>query len=61
MAKQNTLILLMNKFQFGIMETLSNGLLLGFAYYPYDDESRFSELNVYLVLFGLHFRFYSYE
>ena len=51
----------MNKFQFGIMETLSNGLLLGFAYYPYDDESQFSELNVYLVLFGLHFRFYNYE
>jgi hypothetical protein len=51
----------MNNLQFGIMETLSTGPLLGFAYYPYDDEAKFSELNVYLILFGLHFRFYSYE
>ena len=51
----------MDKFQFGIMETASNGLLFGFAYYPYDDETKFSELNVYLILFGLHFRFFNYE
>ena len=51
----------MDKFQFGIMEILSTGPLLGFSFYPIDEKNNFSELNIYLILFGLHFRFYNYE
>jgi len=51
----------MNNFQFGIMEILSTGPLLGFSYYPADDLAEYSELNIYLILFGLHFRFFNYE
>ena len=61
MAKLNTLILLMGNFQFGILDIISNGPLLGFSYYPADDENDFSELIIYLILFGLHFRFFNYE
>ena len=61
MVKLNTKILVMNNFQFGIMEILSTGPLLGFSYYPVDDQTEYSELNIYLILFGLHFRFFNYE
>ncbi len=51
----------MDNFQFGVMEILSTGPLLGFSFYPIDEKNNFSELNIYLILFGLHFRFYNYE
>jgi len=51
----------MNNFQFGIMEILSTGPLLGFSYYPATESDEYSELNIYLILFGLHFRFFNYE
>lgn len=47
--------------RFGIMETLSRGVLIGFECYPWDDKNQFVELNIYLILFGLHFKFYKYE
>jgi len=51
----------MGNFQFGILDIISSGPLLGFSYYPDDEQTEYAELNIYLILFGLHFRFYSYE
>ena len=51
----------MGNFQFGILDIISSGPLLGFTYYPADDKAEYSELNIYLILFGLHFRFFNYE
>lgn len=35
------------------------GLLLGIEYYPIDENHDFSELNIYLIFFVLHFRVYN--
>jgi len=51
----------MGNFQFGILDIISSGPLLGFSYYPADDKTEYSELNIYLILFGLHFIFFNYE
>jgi hypothetical protein len=51
----------MDNFQFGILDIIGNGPLLGFSYYPADHDNDFSELNIYLILFGLHFRFFNNE
>jgi hypothetical protein len=36
-----------------------NGLMLGIEYYPIDELNDFAELNIYLILFVLHFRVYN--
>ncbi len=40
---------------------LPSGVLVGIEYYPYDNDTNFSELNIYLFIIALHFRFYNYE
>jgi len=36
-----------------------NGLLFGIEYYPIDQENDFVELNIYLLLFVIHFKVYN--
>jgi len=48
----------MYRFEFRIIEKLSSGLMVGFSYYPVDEENNFSELNIYLLVIVLHFKFY---
>lgn len=44
--------------EFGIIDRSSIGLLLGFNYLPKQDSSDFAELNIYLLIIVLHFKFY---
>ena len=32
--------------------------MIGFSFYPIDEENDFSELNIYLLIVVLHFKFY---
>lgn len=36
-----------------------NGLLFGIEYYPIDEVNDFAELNIYLLLFVIHFKVYN--
>ena len=36
-----------------------NGLLFGVEYYPIDELNDYAELNIYLLLFVIHFRVYN--
>jgi hypothetical protein len=38
---------------------IPNGVLLGLEYYPIEIDQDYNELNIYLFLIVLHFRFYS--
>mgnify|MGYP003625426390 CR=1 FL=1 len=45
-------------FQFAVIDRSLTGLLVGFSFYPKVDQSDFSELNIYLLIIVLHFKFY---
>jgi len=45
----------MDKWEFALIDKSQTGLLLGFSYIPDDD---FTELNIYLLIVVLHFKFY---
>jgi|TARA_R110000824_G_scaffold24457_1_gene86143 hypothetical protein len=47
--------------EFAIIEKFSSGLLVGFSYYPNNEDNEFNELNIYCLLFALHFKFYNKE
>ena len=47
--------------EFAIVEKLTSGPLLGFSYYPADDLNDWTEFNLYLILFVMHFKFYNNE
>jgi|TARA_R100000951_G_scaffold58788_1_gene49449 hypothetical protein len=38
---------------------IPNGFLLGLEFYPIEIDQDYNELNIYLFLIVLHFRFYS--
>ena len=43
---------------FSVILLLPNGLNLGFNYYPANEEYQFEEINVYLFIVQLKWRFY---
>jgi hypothetical protein len=45
--------------EFAIIERFSCGPLLGFSYYPKNNDKDFDELNIYCIVFVLHFKFYN--
>jgi len=47
-----------NKFEFSIIERFTVGPLIGFSYYPIEYEKDYTELNIYCIVFVLHFKFY---
>ena len=49
----------MKKVEFAIIERFALGMLVGFSYLPEDDQTNFSELNIYLIFIVLHFKFYN--
>ena len=49
----------MKKIEFAIIERFALGMLVGFSYLPEDDQTDFSELNIYLIFIVLHFKFYN--
>jgi hypothetical protein len=49
----------MKKIEFAIIERFALGILVGFSYLPQDNQSDFSELNIYLIFIVLHFKFYN--
>jgi len=51
----------MQNWECAILEKLSTGPLLGFSYYPADFDNDFSEFNLYLIFFVIHFKFYNDE
>ena len=51
----------MKNWECTILEKLSTGPLLGFSYYAADEYNDFIELNIYLILFAIHFKFYDNE
>tara|TARA_R100000541_G_C1885934_1_gene82937 strand:+ start:708 stop:851 length:144 start_codon:yes stop_codon:yes gene_type:complete len=46
------------KYEFAIVEKLSTGILIGFSFYPKLEDKDFNELNIYCILFVLHFKIY---
>tara|TARA_R110001583_G_scaffold51352_4_gene160438 strand:+ start:430 stop:573 length:144 start_codon:yes stop_codon:yes gene_type:complete len=46
------------KFEFNIIDRSLIGLLVGFSYLPKQDTSDYTELNIYLLIIVLHFKFY---
>jgi len=44
--------------EFAIIERFTTGPLLGFSYFPKENQNDFIEINVYIILFALHFKFY---
>jgi len=44
--------------EFGIIDRSSIGLLLGFNFLPKQHKSDYNELNIYLLIIVLHFKFY---
>ena len=44
--------------EFAIIERFSSGPLLGFSYYPKKNDKDFDEINIYCILFALHFKLY---
>ena len=53
MLKKNIKKLVMD---IGVLALFLNGLILGLEYYPIDVENDYSELNIYLLFFVIHFR-----
>jgi len=47
-----------SKYEFAIIERFSTGPLLGFSYYPKNNKEDFDELNIYCIVFVLHFKIY---
>jgi len=43
---------------FSVILLLPNGLNLGFNYYPSDDTYEYEEMNIYLLIIQLKWRFY---
>ena len=43
---------------FSVILLLPNGLNLGFNYYPADEQYEHEEINVYLLIIQLKWRFY---
>lgn len=46
---------------FSIILLLPNGLNVGFNYFPADEEHNYEELNIYLLIVQLKWRFYYEE
>ena len=46
------------KWEFNILDRSLVGLLVGFSYFPKQDISDYTELNIYLLIIVLHFKFY---
>tara|TARA_R110001592_G_scaffold10427_1_gene54043 strand:+ start:789 stop:929 length:141 start_codon:yes stop_codon:yes gene_type:complete len=44
--------------EFAIIERFNIGPLIGFSYFPKENEKDFDEFNIYLIFFALHFKFY---
>ncbi len=47
------------KWEFAIIDRISTGLLIGFSFFPKNYDKDFDELNIYCILFVLHFKFYN--
>ena len=47
------------KWEVAVIERISTGPLLGFSYYPKEDINDFDEVNIYFIIFALHFKFYN--
>ena len=43
---------------FSVILLLPNGLNLGFNYYPADEDREYEEMNIYLLIVQLKWRFY---
>jgi len=46
------------KWEFNIVDRSLVGLLLGFSYFPKENQNDYNELNIYLLIIVLHFKFY---
>ena len=46
------------KWEFGIIDRSLIGLLVGFSYLPKEDNNDYTELNLYLLIIVLQFKFY---
>ena len=46
------------KWEFNILDRSLIGLLVGFSYLPKKTDSDYTELNIYLLIIVLHFKFY---
>ena len=46
------------KYEFAIIERLSTGILIGFSFYTKENKDDYNELNIYCILFALHFKLY---
>ena len=47
--------------EFTIIERFTLGPLLGFSYYPKENNTDYDEFNIYLIFIVLHFKFYNYK
>ena len=46
------------KWELTILDRSLLGLIIGFSYLPKEDKFDFAELNIYLLIIVLHFKFY---
>ena len=46
------------KWELSIIDRSLIGLLIGFSYLPKEDKIDYTELNIYLLIIVLHFKFY---
>tara|TARA_R100001509_G_C4846811_1_gene208582 strand:+ start:783 stop:932 length:150 start_codon:yes stop_codon:yes gene_type:complete len=44
-----------------IINRLDIGLMIGFSYFKKDHKNDFSELNLYLLFFVIHIKWWQYE
>ncbi len=45
--------------EFAIINRVSDGPLIGFTYFPLDETTEYSELNLYLIFIVLHIKVYN--
>ena len=46
------------RWKFALMDRSLVGLMIGFSYFPKEDENDYTEFNIFLLLIVLHFKFY---
>lgn len=49
----------MGKFEIAFIERFTVGPLLGFGFYPKQNDNDFDELNIYCIFFAIHIKYYN--
>tara|TARA_R110002012_G_scaffold296_1_gene1145 strand:+ start:1260 stop:1427 length:168 start_codon:yes stop_codon:yes gene_type:complete len=50
---------MMTRWECAILEKFTTGPLLGFSFYEADEINNWTEFNLYLIFFVIHFKFFN--